>query len=83
MRGKLLDPQGPIQTISAMRLPRRDHGYCSPFIRRFAPPTTPHASRVSSGRQAAVILPATRYRPESLPLEPGNGPQEEAIWDGF
>jgi len=38
---------------------------------------------VFSGRQAAVNLPATRYRPESQPLEPGKGPQEKAIGDGF
>jgi hypothetical protein len=43
----------------------------------------PQVPQVSSRRQAAVNLPATRYRPESQPLEPGNGPQEKAIWDGF
>jgi hypothetical protein len=43
----------------------------------------PQVARVSSRHQAAVNLPATRYRPESQPLAPGNGPQEKAIWDGF
>jgi hypothetical protein len=38
---------------------------------------------LSSRRQAAVNLPAMRYRLESQPLEPGNSRQERAIWDGF
>jgi hypothetical protein len=42
----------------------------------------PQLSRISSGRQAAVNLPATRYRPEFQPPKPGIGPQANAIFGG-
>jgi len=66
---------GYIYSNSALTLNRIKAAYLSLIKEKKYNPTRPFRQvlGVSSGHQAAVNLPATRYRPESQPLEPGNG----------